>query len=119
MTTTPATVDLDADTAALVAHLRRLDTERRRIDEQAEEIKHRLRKTLAAGQRGLDHGVPVVTLQPNRRLDLAKAVELLPDEMRPLCKAETYDPKLVKRHLPPALLDAAMREVGDPKVVLL
>lgn len=117
--TDTTTVDLDADTAALVAHLRRLDTERRRIDEQAEEIKHRLRKTLAAGQRGLDHGVPVVTLQPNRRLDLAKAVELLDPALRDRCATTAYDPKQVKRHLAPALVEVCMVEVGEPKVVLL
>lgn len=115
----PDHVDLDPDLAHVVAALRDLKLRRDRLDEEEGELKARLRKVLVAGQRGYVDGQPAVTLQPNRRFNLDRAVGFLPAEVAERCRVHAYDPKQVKRFLAPAVLDLCMDAVGDPKVVLL
>lgn len=121
MTTTtesPATVELDADTAGVVAQIHRLNAQAEEIDGEIRALKAVLRQRLAAGQAGTVNGEKVVTLTPNRRFDPALAAQVVPSDLLPSISTTSIDSKLAKAVLPPALYEAAMREVGEPVVRL-
>lgn len=79
-------------------------------------IKTRFR-ALGEGSHKAPCGVAVSVTPPNRSFNLSKAVELLNDEQRELCKADGFDAKKVKNFLPPALLELVMEPgSGDARV---
>jgi hypothetical protein len=109
---TPA--DLEADVRELVA----LEAQRAEIVAEADEIKARIRSHLEVGAQVEVDGRQVLSIQPNRRLDVDAAVALLPAEVLPLVQTLTVDPKKVRQYLAPALVERCMVEAGQPKVVL-
>lgn len=111
-------VELDAEAAGIITRLQQLAAISAHAKEEETELKARLRKILAVGQKGLVEGVPVVALQPNRRFDVEAGIALLPAELRDLCRADGYDPKKIKQYLAPALVETCMVDAGEPKVVL-
>lgn len=118
ITDTPATVELDADTAGVVAQIHRLNAQAEEIDGEVRALKAVLRQRLAVGQAGVVNGQKVVTLSPNRRFDPELARQVVPSDLIPSISSTSIDSKLAKALLPPALYEAAMREVGDPVVRL-
>jgi hypothetical protein len=79
-------------------------------------IKARFR-ALGNGAHKAPCGVAVTVTPPNRSFNLTKAVALLNEEQRALCKADGYDPKKVKGMLPPVVLDVCMEPgSGDARV---
>lgn len=121
MTTTLDTqplVELDTDTAAVITQLHRLAAAAEEIDGEIRALKAILRERLTVGQAGTVRGEKVVTLSPNRRFDPALALQLVPSDILPSISSTSIDSKLARAVLPPALMDACMREVGELKVVL-
>jgi len=79
-------------------------------------IKARFR-ALGDGAHKAPCGVAVTVTPPNRSFNLTKAVGLLNEEQRALCKADGYDPKKVKGMLPPVVLEVCMDPgTGDARV---
>jgi hypothetical protein len=86
------------------------------VNDEMAAIKARFR-TLGDGAHKAPSGVAVTVTPPNRSFNLDKAVGLLNDEQRALCKADGYDPKKVKGMLPPVVLDVCMEPgTGDARV---
>lgn len=86
------------------------------VQEEMSAIKARFR-TLGEGAHKAPCGVAVQVSPPNRSFNLTKAVGLLNDEQRELCKADGYDPKKVKGMLPPVVLEICMDPgKGDARV---
>lgn len=117
-TDTPATVELDADTAGVVAQIHRLNAQAEEIDGEVRALKAVLRERLAVGQAGVVNGQKVVTLTPNRRFDPKLAAQVVPSDILALISSTSIDSKLAKDTLPPALYSACMREAGEPVVRL-
>lgn len=109
--------DLDADSAALVGRLAEINERIANLTSQAESIKAELR-SLTPGDYA-SGGNTVLRIVPTRRFDADKALELVPEPLRPECYTTAVDAKKVRSYLAPALLDACMVESGKPKVVLL
>lgn len=107
------------DTDAFDADARRyleLDELAASITEEQAAIKARFR-TLGEGAHKAPCGVAVQVTQPNRSFDINKAVDLLNDEQRELCKATGYDARKVKSMLPPVLVEVCMKAgTGDMRV---
>lgn len=108
---------LDTDTARIVTRLVDIQARIADLTSEAEGLKAELR-TLPAGDHDID-GKPVLRIIPNRRFDADKGLQLVPEQLRDQCYSTVVDPKLVKTFLAPAVLEAAMVEVGKPKVVTL
>jgi hypothetical protein len=86
------------------------------INDELSAIKARFR-TLGEGAHKAASGVAVTVTPPNRSFNLTKAVALLNEEQRALCKADGYDPKKVKGMLPPVVLEVCMDPgSGDARV---
>jgi len=109
---------LDEDqVGALVRAWRSIEARRLELVDEQVEVKAKIRKLLAPGDKVYVDGKPV-SCQANRRFDVERGAALLDPAVREICKAEGYDPRKVKHHLSAALLDACMVEQGEPKVVL-
>lgn len=79
-------------------------------------IKARFR-ALGNGEHTAPSGVQVSVSPPNRSFNLDRAVALLNDEQKALCKADGFDPKKVKGMLPPVVLEVCMDPgKGDMRV---
>jgi hypothetical protein len=104
--------DFDADAQRYME----LDEFLSEVQGEMSAIKTRFR-ALGEGAHKAPCGVAVTVTPPNRSFNVAKAVELLNDEQRALCKADGFDAKKVKNFLPPALLELVMEPgSGDARV---
>ena len=97
---------------------RYLELDAMKADLEAEQsiIKARLRG-LGEGKYDAPCGV-AVTIRPNRRFNPAKAEEIVPAELIPAIQTLIINSKKAKALLPPALYEASMVAVGDPRVVI-
>jgi hypothetical protein len=109
--------NLDTDTASIVAALADVNARIADLTAQAESLKAELRN-LPADDYSID-GRPALRITPNRRFDAVKALELVPEPLRPNCYSQVVDPAKVKEYLAPALVELAMVEVGKAKVSVL
>lgn len=91
-----------------------LDALRADLTVEMEAIKERLRE---GGTQTAPCGVKI-TVSPNRRFDPAKAAEVVPEALLPLCQKTIIDSAKAKAALPPAIYEAAMVEVGAPRVTI-
>lgn len=103
--------------AGLVRRYRQLDISAREIADEQADIKARVRKLLDVGDRVPVDGKPVA-VQPNRRFDPGLAERVLTPEWLAACTVKKVDSAAAKKILPPALYEACMAEVGDPRVVI-
>lgn len=86
------------------------------VNDEMTAIKRRFRD-LGDGAHKAPCGVAVTVTPPNRSFNLTKAVALLNDHQRELCKTDGYDPKKVKGMLPPVVLEVCMDPgTGDARV---
>ena len=108
----------DTDTAQLIERLHAVSADIAELQGVADTLKGELRDRLTVGTYSMN-GSDVLAIRPNRRLDLERAVALIPEQLREACRADTYDAKKVRQYLAPALLESVMVEVGEPRVVLL
>lgn len=107
---TPEALDHD------VKRLQELKNIRDDIEAEQSQILDRIR-ALELGQHTTLSGASFTISPPNRRFNIEKAVQLLPDETLAQCRAEGFDPAKVKRFLSPELLDMCMDEGrGEPRV---
>lgn len=117
MTDPTTTTELDADRARIVAALADLNDKIATLNADAEALKAELRN-LPAGDYLLD-GRPALRIVTSRRFDADKALELVPEPLRPECYTTAVDPKKVREYLAPALVDACMVTSGKPRVTVL
>lgn len=109
-TDTPSTNDLIDQALALRERIEGLQAEYGRVLD--------LLRELGPGEHG-DHGRRVVVAAAARRFNLDKAVELLPPSAREAAQKITYDAKVVRSLLPPALAETCMEPgSGALRVVL-
>lgn len=108
--------NLDTDTARIVSKLVDIQSRIADLNGEAEALKAELR-SLPPDEYAID-GKTVLRIIPNRRFDATKGLELVPEPLRDNCYSVQLDAAKVKSYLAPALQDAAMVEVGKPKVVL-
>lgn len=106
--------DLEADVRELVT----LEAQRAELQAEIDEIKARVRSHLDVGASVDLDGRKVLSIQPNRRLDVDLAGEYLTPELLEYVQHTVIDPKKLREVLAPALLERCMVEVGAPKVVL-
>lgn len=109
--------DLDTDTARIIAKLAELNARIADLTTEAESLKAELRN-LPAGDHLVD-GRPALRIVPTRKFDTEKALELVPEPLRPNCYSNVLDAAKVKEYLAPALVETVMVVSGKPKVVLL
>lgn len=107
---------LDTDTARLVAHLADLQARVNDLNTEAESVKAELRR-LNPGDYSLN-GKTVLRIIPTRRFDPTKALELVPEPLRPECYTTAPDATKIRQYLAPALQEQCMVVAGKPKVVL-
>ena len=93
-----------------------LDEQRRKIEAEQAEIKHRLRD-LGSGEHEAPCGVKV-SVTPQRRFNAERARAVLPSDLFSMCQATVVDTKTAKSVLPPALYESCMIESGVARVVL-
>lgn len=93
-----------------------LDAAKADIEIEQAAIKERLR-ALGVGSYTAPCGV-AVTITPNRRFNPAEAERIVPAELIPAISTTAIDAKKAKAMLPPALYEAAMLPVGEPRVTL-
>jgi hypothetical protein len=89
-----------------------LDALRADITLEMDAIKERLRE---GGTQTAPCGVKV-TVSVNRRFDAGKAAEVISEALLPLCQETVISSAKAKAALPPAIYEAAMVEVGAPRV---
>lgn len=108
--TDPAQLDNDVK--------RYLDLDAKKADIEIEQaaIKERLR-ALGIGAHATPCGVSV-TVATNRRFNPAEAEKIVPADLIPAISTTAIDAKKAKAILPPALYEAAMLPVGEPRVVI-
>lgn len=109
--------DTTAQVTALARDYRNLDNQKALIEEQQDSIKTRVRNLLDVGD-AVDVDGRTVRVEPNRRFDPVRAAKELPAELLVLCKVEKVDPAAARKVLPPAMYQALMSDVGQPRVVL-
>jgi len=107
---------LDKDSALIAAKLAEINAKITDLNSQAEALKAELR-VLPVGKYEIG-GTPALNIVPNRRFDVNKGLELVPEPLRERCYSTVLDPAKVKQLIAPALQEMAMVEVGKPKVVL-
>lgn len=81
---------------------------------EMEAIKARLRE---GGTQMAPCGVKV-TVSTNRRFSPERAAEVIPEALLPLCQDTVISSAKAKAALPPAIYEAAMVEVGEPRVTI-
>lgn len=112
MTTTTASLD------ELVARYAELNARQAELLDEMNTIKADIRDHFDDGTYEAA-GCRVTIRQPNRTLDLDKAVELLPPDVRKLCETVAYDRKRVLSYLPPAVADLAYKPGSGQRVVTI
>lgn len=104
--------DIDRDVAIYLD----LDDKIKDLTSQRDAVKARI------AQRGLGEyettsGMTVKVTPPNRSFNLARAVELLSEQQREVCRLDGYDQTKVRAQLPPVLAEDCMDEgKGAPRV---
>lgn len=112
MTAQPAQPLHDLDT--LVATYLDLAERIEDLTRQQAHVKAQLRD-LGVGEHQTSSGITVTVSAPSRRFNRSTALSLLTEEQKALCK--DYSDALIKKQLPPVLLDQCMDEgTSDPIV---